>query len=254
MEPKAPKFEVETLAPRTKEQSVSSWVSEQLRGFIASGEYGPGDRIPGERQLSEQLNVSRVSVRAALQNLKAQGLLSSVQGGGTRVIAQAPELDSPLAELAMASVENFQDLLDLRDRMTVWAAGKAAVMREGRDIEALEAIDRQLADAQSPSERHLLDLKFHAHVMKASGSSVFLHLGSVMEEVVASAVLESTGTRSLTQEESLELAAIDHGILSALRSQNQAEVQRLMERRLGLRRQTITGGTASTADLVGQVA
>ena len=48
-------------------QSVADWVADELKRYIASGELAPGDRLPGERQLSETLQVSRVSVRSALQ-------------------------------------------------------------------------------------------------------------------------------------------------------------------------------------------
>ena len=67
-----------TLNPETSSdrraagQSVADWVAEELKRHIASGDLAPGDRLPGERQLSDALSVSRVSIRSALQNLKAQ--------------------------------------------------------------------------------------------------------------------------------------------------------------------------------------
>ena len=36
-------------------QSVAQWVADELKRYIASGELAPGDRLPGERQLSETL-------------------------------------------------------------------------------------------------------------------------------------------------------------------------------------------------------
>ena len=94
-------------------QSVAQWVVEELKRYIASGDLAPGDRLPSERQLSETLRVSRVSVRSALQNLKAQGLLSSVQGGGTHVVALDPSMDRPLLHLIDADPNALHDVAEM---------------------------------------------------------------------------------------------------------------------------------------------
>jgi len=51
--------------------------------LIRGGKLSPGDRLPGERQLAEQLNVSRTSVRAGVMRLITMGLLDSRPGSGT---------------------------------------------------------------------------------------------------------------------------------------------------------------------------
>jgi len=76
--------------PRFREitrERVSERVAQEIMSLIAAGTLTPGERLPGERQLAEMMNVSRVSVRTALQDLKSQGFIVSVQGGGTRVAA-----------------------------------------------------------------------------------------------------------------------------------------------------------------------
>ncbi|HTH15228.1 MAG TPA: winged helix-turn-helix domain-containing protein, partial [Magnetospirillum sp.] len=78
---------------------VSDRVADRLMARIASGEWMPGQRLPGERQLAEDMGVSRVSVRAALQALKTQGFVDAVQGGGTRVVANDRCMDPGLTEL-----------------------------------------------------------------------------------------------------------------------------------------------------------
>ena len=108
-------------------QSVAQWVADELKRYIASGELAPGDRLPGERQLSETLQVSRVSVRSALQNLKAQGLLSSVQGGGTHVVAVDPSMDRPLLHLIETDPNALHDLAEMIGQVAAFGARRAAV-------------------------------------------------------------------------------------------------------------------------------
>ncbi|HAE03427.1 MAG TPA: FadR family transcriptional regulator, partial [Rhodospirillaceae bacterium] len=82
-----------------RRESVADRVAAEILKLIAGGDIEPGSNLPAERKLSVMLGVSRVSVRAALQTLKAQGFIDAVQGGGTRVVARASGADPALAEL-----------------------------------------------------------------------------------------------------------------------------------------------------------
>lgn len=172
-------------------QSVAERVADDLKQQITSGHYAPGDRLPGERQLSESLNVSRVSVRAALQKLKAQGLVSAVQGGGTRVIAKAPQLDAPLAELVLESPDNLTDLMAIKTQLLQWAADRAIMKHLDADVLQLDAIVEDMRRASRPVEVSALDTKFYAHLYRASGSAVFLHLSSVVDDIIMTVLFET---------------------------------------------------------------
>ena len=172
-------------------QSVAERVADDLKQQITSGHYAPGDRLPGERQLSESLNVSRVSVRAALQKLKAQGLVSAVQGGGTRVIAKAPQLDAPLAELVLESPDNLTDLMAIKTQLLQWAADQAVMKHLDADVLQLDAIVEDMRRASRPVEVSALDTKFYAHLYRASGSAVFLHLSSVVDDIIMTVLFET---------------------------------------------------------------
>jgi GntR family histidine utilization transcriptional repressor len=85
------------LAAMAKEEApayeqVKSWV----RQHIASGEWRPGDGVPSEAALSEQFAISRMTANRALRELAAEGLVTRVQGSGTRV-AQLHRISSRLA-------------------------------------------------------------------------------------------------------------------------------------------------------------
>src|SRR5260370_42658890 len=76
-------------------------IVEELSKRMAQGHYVAGQRLPAERELAEELNVSRVTVRAALVRLQAENLLDIVPRGGAFVrcpstkalIANGPELE-----------------------------------------------------------------------------------------------------------------------------------------------------------------
>lgn len=61
-------------------------IAEGLRAQILGGKYGPGERLPSERELSARLGVNRSSVREALKKLEQLGMIAIRPGGGARVV------------------------------------------------------------------------------------------------------------------------------------------------------------------------
>ncbi|SMF45997.1 DNA-binding transcriptional regulator, FadR family [Tistlia consotensis] len=166
-------------------ERVSDRVAQEILRLIASGELAPGERLPGERQLAEMMDVSRVSVRAALQQLKTQGFVSAVQGGGTRVVASANPIDAGLTELVRASDENLSDLAEIRANLEIWAARRAAERADARRLRDIAQALETMADPARPARyRATDDHAFHLAIAKASGSAVYLHLMSVLGEIL----------------------------------------------------------------------
>jgi len=70
---------------KINKQNVSDIVYQQLEQCILEGVWQPGEKIPSENTLAEQMSVSRVTIRNALQRLSSIGLIEARQGGGTYV-------------------------------------------------------------------------------------------------------------------------------------------------------------------------
>ncbi|PYE49976.1 GntR family transcriptional regulator [Deinococcus yavapaiensis KR-236] len=77
-------------------------VQQMLREMIERAEYGPGDKVPSERELAEQLGVSRMTVRKAMDNLVRLGLLERDGTAGTRV--SAPKVSRVLNDDRLNSI------------------------------------------------------------------------------------------------------------------------------------------------------
>jgi GntR family transcriptional regulator len=72
-------------------------LQEQLRNKIEAGELKPGTPLPSERDMSETYNISRMTVRQALNNLMNEGLLTRIKGKGTFVAEK--KIEQPLMKL-----------------------------------------------------------------------------------------------------------------------------------------------------------
>ncbi|MBN1266174.1 MAG: GntR family transcriptional regulator [Anaerolineales bacterium] len=80
-------------------------IEETLQEMIEETEYEPGDRIPSERALADQLGVSRMSVRRAVENLIGSGLLERRSTSGTYVCS--PQVVRPAGPMYVFSLSRF---------------------------------------------------------------------------------------------------------------------------------------------------
>jgi GntR family transcriptional repressor for pyruvate dehydrogenase complex len=160
-----------------KPKRISDQVYEQLRELIFRGEFKPGDKILTERELSKELNVSRTSVRDAINKLVVMGLLEQKQGQGTFV--RSPELhDSGLLAQAMESQDaTLEDLLEVRMGMECNAAAFAAQRANDKDIaflkKSLEEMRAEVKDGRLGTEA---DVAFHMAISYATHNPVQVYL------------------------------------------------------------------------------
>src|SRR5439155_21117540 len=100
------------LSPVRRERIPENIVS-QIQQRLERGELKPGDQLPSERVLAEQLQVSRPSVREALRSLELLGVTESRPGGGTFMRIASPDaLLRPLTALTRA--HDIEDILEVR--------------------------------------------------------------------------------------------------------------------------------------------
>ena len=83
----------------------------KFRTLIQEGALKPGERLPSERVLAEQLKVSRSSVREAIRSLELQGLVGSKRGSGTLITTA--DLESMVALLAFTLPSGIATLKDI---------------------------------------------------------------------------------------------------------------------------------------------
>jgi GntR family transcriptional regulator len=88
-----------TMAETASRATLYATVSETLRREIAGGRFADTEILPGERELSTLLNVSRTTLRRAITDLVAEGVLYHRHGAGTFIRRALPRVDQPLSRL-----------------------------------------------------------------------------------------------------------------------------------------------------------
>jgi GntR family transcriptional regulator, transcriptional repressor for pyruvate dehydrogenase complex len=131
-------------------------IAEGLRAQILGGKYGPGERLPSERELSARLGVNRSSVREALKKLEQLGMIAIRPGGGARVV---PMQEAGLGVLrhVLGAKAPDRDLvaqwLDVRE-IVVAGAARFAIERASSEefAEARRLLRKLVASATSDEE------------------------------------------------------------------------------------------------------
>ena len=126
--------------PPVEQVRASDGTRHLLRALIYSGQLGPGDQLPPERELSSYLGMSRTALREALRLLEAEGYLLTRVGakGGTRV-AEVPALERLYAAWAETNADRVKELLEVQVVLERAGAALAALRRTSEDLARLNA-------------------------------------------------------------------------------------------------------------------
>lgn len=156
--------------------SLTEEVAQHIVSLIRDGKIKPGEKLPSERELSQQLSLSRSCVREALQALAMMRLIDIKAGRGAYVRSVLPEevIDSNVLSRLIEG-DSLQELVETRRILEVEIAHLAAQRRTEDDLRALQ---RCLAAARSEhvtaDELVNTDLDFHLLIAKATHNSVLL--------------------------------------------------------------------------------
>lgn len=198
-------------------------VAANIRQAILRGEVLAGDMLPTERELSETFGVSRASIREALRELEAQGLITSARTAQARKVASGERVDAvrnALANLLALQQVSLAHLVDLRCAIEGAALRLAAATPvPGCLEEAEKALGIMRTPGVGVKEYDQADIAFHTALVGASGNPGFLavmlstrdNMTRYLEEGLERSTQQEAVVRRLTREHDAILAAVRSG-------------------------------------------
>lgn len=200
-----------------KPNGVTRSVVERLIRMIEAGELQPGYKLPPQRNLSADLNVSRTALREALSTLKSTGHLTTLPNG--RVVVRSEGLgDQPAAlpSWEFAARYSLVEIYQFRLLVEGHAANLAALNCEPEHLAELVQINQRMKDHALASEfREFVDedLRFHQKIMEMTGSRLLVDL-----QLSFARDLFESHSRPLSRKDTLNVVTDEHEmIISALR-------------------------------------
>ena len=181
-----------------KRDSLSKQVSDKLESMIKNGEFSVGDRIPTEPELMEIFQVSRNTVREAVQSLTWAGILEVRQGDGTYVRSS----DRFRANMTQKySQVSLSDIKEARNSLEVTIAHLAAQRRSDEDMDRIEeAFVRRSSLNTDLKENTRADMEFHIAIAGACHNSILFDLYQSISDYLESHIAERNMDSSMSPE------------------------------------------------------
>jgi GntR family hexuronate regulon transcriptional repressor len=141
-------------------------IARQIAAAIAGGRYAPGDKLPSERELADDLGVSRPTIRDAMIALEFQGLVEARQGSGVYV-SSTPQDPECAAEPQISALELVEALRLFEGE----ACALAAVIITAEQLALLDGLATHMAEDIASDEIESLEQEFHLAIARDTGNA-----------------------------------------------------------------------------------
>lgn len=175
-----------------RSKNINEQVKEGMIEQIRSGAWLAGDRIPGELELADQFQVSRVSVRQAISQLVGQGMLTVKRGEGTFVNEVKPQ--NYFENLRQLMVMDMPEYLEVQNFRLMFEPSIAYYLAENVTEESISLL-QQCVDAQQRyldeenEEAYMKeDFRFHRLLAETSGNSLVMETMTMVQDLMGVAM------------------------------------------------------------------
>lgn len=236
-----------------KQQKLSDVITERLESMILDGTLVAGEKLLPERLLAEKFQVSRPSLREAIQNLQAKGLIERKQGGGTFITQNlSAKMTDPLLALVASRPETQFDLLEFRHALEGMAAYYAALRGQPEDYEALNKALNSLSTLHEQSSRdeqgkEQVDtsleaealVEFYLTMAKASHNMVLLHVMRSMQGMLVENIKRNLEMLRDGADVEERIRSQRHSIVKAIIAQDPEAARKASNEHLGFVESTL---------------
>jgi GntR family transcriptional repressor for pyruvate dehydrogenase complex len=226
------------LFTNIKYARVYEQIVEQIRELIQEGKILPGERLPGERDLSTMLGCSRTSLREALRVLEAEGIVIAKPGGGRYVqnVDQRLVMEYSFDPVDLMKTTSIIYFLEVREMIEPNIAALACERATEEDILKMErALLKVEAERKDIDEKLVRDSMFHLALAEATHNFVLV---TTLETNLN--MLQQIRLKTLLSPDRLERSSAEHrAIFDAVKSRKPKEASEAMAAHLQRLRESI---------------
>jgi len=212
---------------RIKTDSLRAQVYGQLKKNLMEGVWKTGEKIPSENELCRSFGVSRVTVRAAIQQLEILGLVETKHGGGTSVkeYSSMNAMNDLHSLMRISKNQDIITVLEFRKIIEKGAIGLAVSRISDKDIEDLEETYAALrSSTEAPESFAKADYAFHYRIAQIARNPIIAKVYDVIDGILSAAMVDIV--RMLGPEMGLRY---HRKLIDALKAGDKAACEELME-------------------------
>lgn len=211
-----------------KNTKVYEQVINQIKTMIQDGTLKRGDKLPSERDLVEQLGVSRASIREALRVLEIVGLVECKQGEGNFIRSTFQDsLFEPLSIMFMLNECKLEEIFDLRKVMEIETAALAAKEVTDNELREMRDLINEMKLSEDEDERVKLDRNFHYKIAQASRNFLIVSILNTVSTLMDSFIKDAR--RNIINNQHKDIIDEQHErVLNGLKNRNPGEAAEAM--------------------------
>ena len=178
---------------RVKTDSLRSQVYAQLKAQLMEGVWKVGEKLPSEHELCDLFGVSRVTVRAAIQQLEILGLVETKHGGGTfvKALSSLSVIDALHPLMQVHKNQDIITILEYRKIIEKGAIGLAVTKVTKEDISYLKETYAMMESCRDLPEEHArADLLFHRRIAFIAHNPIIIKVYGIINEIMAVAMVD----------------------------------------------------------------
>ena len=213
-----------------KVTKVYEQVIQQIKDMIVDGTLKKGDKLPSERELVEDLKVSRTSIREALRSMEDIGIVECKQGEGNFIGTNIENsLYEPLSIMFLLQDNTSQEIFELRLAIEGETAGLASKKINSEELQQLKLLVDKMKETDELNLSVGLDKEFHYKIAQATHNGLILNMMNAVSSLVNSyrkdafiKIVEITGNSKI-------IVAQHENIYKAISESNPEESVRAMK-------------------------
>ena len=209
--------------------TVVNSVVEKLRQALARGQWRSGDMLPGQRELAEQLGISRPSLREAVTVLETLGLVRAMPGKGVLVLNAEAMVTEPGADSTAPA--SLADVLELRYTLEPFIVGLVAQSANSQDIGQLRLTLMDMREALEADDSEAgvkAYIAFHEALFALTTNPIFQ---SVVQQT-SNALKQSADMLRNSPEHLAARLKENEAVVRAIRDRNSAQASAQMRRHI----------------------
>ena len=202
------------ITKSVKRYSLSKQVADSLEEMIEKGEYAVGEKINSEVELMKMFDVSRNTIREAVQALTSAGVLEVKQGDGTYV--RSSNRFNANMNLKYEQI-SLKDIKEARNTIEISIVNLAAQRCTEKDLKLITSkFEKRKMLQEAKKENTLADIEFHIAIAKASHNKILIDLYQSISSYLENHIAERQAEKDYDSEkidnlhESLYEAIKDH--------------------------------------------
>lgn len=213
-----------------KNTKVYEQVVDQIKEMVRVGQIKKGDKLPTERVMAEELQVSRTSIREAMRALEVVGLIESRQGAGNYIREEFDDvLLEPLSIVFMLQNGTNKDIFELREVLELSTIFLSVMRISDEDLEKLGELVERFKTSSNEEENVKVDSEFHSIIVKGANNVLITNLLEGVSELVDKFITE--GRKAILSDESNKekLLAFHENIYLAIKNRDAYSAYKYMQ-------------------------